>query len=202
MKKERLRIFFKGKDYRKIVTIMKLNLFLIFVCTLNVFGEAYSQQSNIDIVLDGVETRLVIEEIENQSEFKFFYLSEQINMDRKVSIKVEGATIEEVLDQLFEESSIEYKILEDKLIVLIPSETAELQPDGVVTGTVTSAADGTPLPGVNIIERGTTNGTISDAKGEYIVRKDRREFTRVIFTLTPTYRHLSGDYAPFSPFSD
>lgn len=46
-----------------------------------------------------------------------------------------------------------------------------------------------------------TSSSVPGAQGEYIVRKDRRAFTRVIFTLTPTYRHLSKDYAPFSPFS-
>ncbi len=40
------------------------------------------------------------------------------------------------------------------------------------------------------------------AGGEYIVRKNRKKFSQVTFTLTPTYRHLSKDYAPFSPFSN
>lgn len=36
-----------------------------------------------------------------------------------------------------------------------------------VSGTVTSGADGTPLPGVNILVRGTNTGTITDAEGNY-----------------------------------
>jgi len=36
-----------------------------------------------------------------------------------------------------------------------------------VTGTVTSSDDGSPLPGVNIIEKGTNNGTATDANGNY-----------------------------------
>jgi hypothetical protein len=37
---------------------------------------------------------------------------------------------------------------------------------------------------------------------EYIAKKNRSTFDKVAFTLTPTYKHLSKDYAPFSPFSD
>lgn len=37
---------------------------------------------------------------------------------------------------------------------------------------------------------------------EYIAKKDRTEFKAVELSLTPTYKHLSKDYAPFSPFSD
>ena len=37
---------------------------------------------------------------------------------------------------------------------------------------------------------------------EYILRKDGNSFSQVQLTLTPTYKHLSKDYGPFSPFSD
>ncbi|MBN1952103.1 MAG: von Willebrand factor type A domain-containing protein [Bacteroidales bacterium] len=36
-----------------------------------------------------------------------------------------------------------------------------------IQGQVTDAYDGSPLPGVNVIERGTTNGTITDIDGKY-----------------------------------
>jgi hypothetical protein len=36
-----------------------------------------------------------------------------------------------------------------------------------ITGTVTSGDDGTALPGVSIVEKGTTNGTVTDAEGRY-----------------------------------
>lgn len=38
-----------------------------------------------------------------------------------------------------------------------------------VTGTVTDASDGTALPGVNILEKGTSNGTATDASGHYSI---------------------------------
>ena len=36
---------------------------------------------------------------------------------------------------------------------------------------------------------------------EYLVKKDGSQFTEVSLYLTPTYKHLSKDYAPFSPYS-
>ncbi|HTH57274.1 MAG TPA: SusC/RagA family TonB-linked outer membrane protein [Cyclobacteriaceae bacterium] len=39
--------------------------------------------------------------------------------------------------------------------------------DRVVTGRVTSAEDGTALPGVNVVIKGTTNGTVTDTEGKY-----------------------------------
>jgi TonB-linked SusC/RagA family outer membrane protein len=39
--------------------------------------------------------------------------------------------------------------------------------DRSITGKITSSDDGSPLPGVNVIVKGTTNGTVSDATGSY-----------------------------------
>jgi TonB-linked SusC/RagA family outer membrane protein len=38
-----------------------------------------------------------------------------------------------------------------------------------VTGTITSVEDGSPIPGVNILQEGTTNGTVSDVNGVYSI---------------------------------
>jgi TonB-linked SusC/RagA family outer membrane protein len=40
---------------------------------------------------------------------------------------------------------------------------------GVVSGKVTSASGGEPLPGVNVIAKGTSNGTTTDARGSYSI---------------------------------
>ncbi|MBL7872008.1 MAG: SusC/RagA family TonB-linked outer membrane protein [Cyclobacteriaceae bacterium] len=39
--------------------------------------------------------------------------------------------------------------------------------DRVVSGKVTSSEDGTTLPGVNVVLKGTTNGTVTDSEGNY-----------------------------------
>ena len=36
-----------------------------------------------------------------------------------------------------------------------------------VTGTIISGDDGSPLPGVNVVEKGTSNGTVTDFDGVY-----------------------------------
>lgn len=41
--------------------------------------------------------------------------------------------------------------------------------DRTVTGRVTSAEDGSPIPGVNVIVKGTSNGTATDADGRFIL---------------------------------
>lgn len=49
--------------------------------------------------------------------------------------------------------------------VLLPAESQAQ--DRTVSGVVTSAEDGTPLPGVNVVIQGTTEGTSTDVDGRY-----------------------------------
>ena len=43
---------------------------------------------------------------------------------------------------------------------------------GALSGTVVSASDGLPLPGVNVVVKGTTIGTITDMDGKYSLQVD------------------------------
>lgn len=38
-----------------------------------------------------------------------------------------------------------------------------------ISGNVTSSEDGAPLPGVSVVQQGTTNGTVTDLDGNYVV---------------------------------
>jgi len=43
---------------------------------------------------------------------------------------------------------------------------------------------------------------VSIDEQEYLIKTDGTNFTEVSLQLTPTYKHLSKDYAPFSPYSE
>ena len=47
--------------------------------------------------------------------------------------------------------------------------TGSLQEGVIITGKVESSLNGDPLPGVNVIEKGTTNGTVTNLDGEYTI---------------------------------
>lgn len=52
-------------------------------------------------------------------------------------------------------------------VVLMLYSTQASAQDRIVSGRVTSTEDGSPLPGVNVIIKGTANGTATDADGKY-----------------------------------
>ncbi|TDU43045.1 TonB-linked SusC/RagA family outer membrane protein [Gelidibacter sediminis] len=56
------------------------------------------------------------------------------------------------------------------LLVFSLFSFATVQGQITVTGTVTDATNGGPIPGVNIMEKGTTNGVVSDFDGNYSIK--------------------------------
>ena len=52
-------------------------------------------------------------------------------------------------------------------VFLVFGALASFAQGQAVSGKVTSSDDGAGIPGVNILEKGTSNGTVSDADGNY-----------------------------------
>lgn len=114
------------------------------------------------------EVKTILSEIGKQTSVVFTYNPMLIRSFRKISLKLDSAPLGDVLRRLLD-SSIAVVVLEElEEIVLKPKPAAD--PDLnvplqlSVTGKVTGESD-EPLPGVSILEKGTTNGTITDPKG-------------------------------------
>ena len=117
----------------------------------------------------------VFNEIEEKTEFTFFYKNEDVDLQRKVTIKTKKKTIKQILTVLFESGDITYEILDKQIVLknrvpLPPPETASygIQQQVRITGIVTDAT-GKPLPGVAVVLKGTKNGVATDFDGNYSI---------------------------------
>ena len=53
------------------------------------------------------------------------------------------------------------------MINIIPVQANTYLQGQEISGRITSAEDGEGLPGVNVLEKGTTNGTVTDVDGNF-----------------------------------
>ena len=152
-------------------------MFTVFGCGICYAVNMESQTSILSINVKDKTVTEVFSEIEKNSEYVFFFYDEILDKGRKVSMKMKNQKIDVILDKLFENTNNDY-IISDRQITI--SRKAEpqlwaLQPSiltqqaGIrITGTV-SDNFGELLPGVNILIRGSTAGTNTDANGEFII---------------------------------
>jgi TonB-dependent starch-binding outer membrane protein SusC len=148
---------------------MKLTLLLTFLTLLNAAGSIYSQSGSLTLSLKNATVLEVFNDIENQSKFKFFYQNEQIDVNRRIDINVEKARLEDILANIFANENVKYRVFENNLVVLMNSIAQQNR----ITGTVVSGSDKSPMPGVNIVEKGTTNGVTTDGNGKFSIAVER-----------------------------
>jgi len=162
---------------KKLLLVMKLTAFLIVVLTMQVTATVYSQNKKLSLNMQGNTIKEVLQQIEAQSEYRFIYENEKVNLDAKVSIRVKDEVVENILKQLFAKDGINYSITDNNLILINPSdkqmnnwgkESINSQQQKSVSGKVTDSS-GAPLPGVSVVVKGTTNGTITDVNGKYLL---------------------------------
>lgn len=156
-----------GTRLRSPLLWLFLLVYLVVVTPLR----AQTQQ----VTLNEKETKLssIFNAIEAQTDLKFFFSADVIDTNQKKNIQVSNTNLSKVLDLLFNSSDITWKI-SDKQILLYNKKTAAAVPvasgqNTTIKGMVIDVA-GEPLTGVNIRERGTTNGAITDIDGAFTIK--------------------------------
>ena len=147
---------------KKICNIMKLSFFFILLVFIQASATSFSQTINLD--LNNTEIRQVIKDIEQQTDYRFFYTDGLSDLARKVSIKIKGENIDNVLSELFDNTQLGYRITDNKLVMLAPK--GAMQQGKTITGKIADDT-GEPLPGANIVVKGTSIGVMSDINGAY-----------------------------------
>lgn len=180
MKKDRINFMKFSGQCRKLFGVLAFVLVTLSGGYANVF--AVRQHQTISLDLDNVAPVVVFEQIESQSNFKFFYKTAQIEGLNKISIHSKAASIPDVLQELQKKTGLQYKIFESQIIVL-PAKPEPSNPQDnkiVVKGRVTDS-NGLGMPGVAIMVKGTTTGVTTDANGNYTIKVDPKSF--LVFTF-------------------
>ena len=105
--------------------------------------------------------------IENQTEYRFLYNKDIVDVSRIVSISVKNELMTLVLDKLFKGEGVSYTIEKRQIVLNKVSSRAQDNKQPVkVTGKVVDES-GEALPGVTVMIEGATQGTITGIDGNY-----------------------------------
>lgn len=150
----------------KLLRVMKLSVLLTWFLILSVSGSVYSQNKLLNLDVKETSIRDVLKAIEKQSSFRFFYNDEFTDLNKSVTLSIDGQSIEDVLAAVFNKAEVTYKLLDNNLVVIAPVASIQQK---TVSGVITDWQTGEPLVGVNIIVEGTTLGVVSDLSGKFSI---------------------------------
>ncbi|WP_106832084.1 TonB-dependent receptor [Parabacteroides pacaensis] len=163
--------------YKNTVGILRFVTVLLFlegsICAAH---PTYSQTTLISLDLSDKTIKEVFKEIENNSEYIFFYYDNVLDVNRKVHLHVKDQTVHEILDRLFKGTTTTYFIKDRQIFIskknpvepaekTIPSPSVS-QERHLVTGKVLDET-GEPLPGAAVMVQGSTRGVTTDLDGSF-----------------------------------
>ncbi|MBL7966378.1 MAG: TonB-dependent receptor [Prolixibacteraceae bacterium] len=168
MKKKRIGAPVPIRALSKLWKIMRLSVFFLVLFVAQTFATAtYSQQTRLTFKMQGAKVIDVLNKIEDQSEFYFLFNQKLVDVERPVSVEVKNESIEKILTKLFENTNVSYMVKDRQIILTTANpESMVSEQQKTVSGKV-SDASGIALPGVSVVIKGTTNGTITDTNGNY-----------------------------------
>ena len=151
---------------------------LLFVLLFFQSEKVWSQHTKLSLQLDNATLLQLFNTIENQTEYRFFYNNDEVDVSTRISINASDQTVGFILSAAFKEIPLRFKELENQVILIEPEQGKHIRPGEtfkindspiVISGTVRDKS-GQRLPGVSIIAEGTSIGTITNHDGSFSIK--------------------------------
>lgn len=170
----------------KICFFMRVSLFLwvsmavsLQLAAFDTNGQSIDQ---IEVTLEFKNAKLadVLTKIQNETKINFIYTPDQVDAITNINLARQRRTVKNLLETVLNETLLTYKEV-DGTVVLFKKKKLTSEVQGMVdpvtdipkyflvTGKVTDPKTGEPLPAVNVIVKGTGNGTSTDKNGIYSI---------------------------------
>lgn len=139
-------------------------LFFLFI-TFFFFQTQISEAQQVSLSNSRLTLRTAFTEIERQTDMSVDYNREIIDVNKTVSIPRKEGSLSEIMTTLLQGTGCAYVVRENHIVISKVPVTAQ-QTRKNVAGIITDQ-QGDPIIGANIVEKGTTNGTVTDIDGEF-----------------------------------
>lgn len=140
--------------------LMTLAAVLLFQGMVFAYG-----QDDITLNLRSVPVGKVLSQIEQATGYHFVYSNKVLNDQRPVSIKVEKASLQQVMQQLLKGTGLTYR-LDGKSLVIIKVVGDQDNRQKLIRGRITDTT-GQPISGVSVQILHTKTGVITDMDGRF-----------------------------------
>ena len=151
----------------KLPLAMRVSLALLIAATFQLSAATgYAQRIRGAISMSKVSIEQVLNKIEESSDYVFLYNDKAIQKNRIVSVNNKSGKIHDILDEIFQGTSISYTVMDKQIILSAKPLSQNAEDDAVIpVRGVVRDAKGDPLIGVNVKVKGLSIGTITDVDG-------------------------------------
>lgn len=138
---------------------------ILIICLLLVGSAIYAQNSSkITIKRKNISLQEALAEVRKLTHMSISYNDSQLPVNR-ISLDIEKQPLEQALKVILKGTGFTY-LIKDNYIMIVPEQNIKKAKSRNISGNVVDAKE-EPLIGVTVIEKGTTNGAVTDLDGNY-----------------------------------
>lgn len=154
-------------------------IFIAFVANVAVASNL-PYQKLVSININNKTIEETINELRDKCGYIFFYSTEALDLNKKVSLRVKNQPINKVLDLLLKNTNSTYQISDNKVYIKQKKNAGGIQQQTKgrprktiqthrLVGVITDNTSGESLIGVSVRLKGMQKGTITDTSGRYVL---------------------------------
>lgn len=147
--------------------LFRIKILAVFTLSFSISLNTFSQESKITLEKKNVKLEIVFNEIERITPYLFTYTND-LDIQKLISIKVSNASIEEVLHVIFKDLNVDFKILGKHIILASRASQVHMstsKTSKLIYGKVIKV-DGSPIEGATISSNNNTQ-TRTNNLGEF-----------------------------------
>ncbi|SHM72549.1 SusC/RagA family TonB-linked outer membrane protein [Chitinophaga sp. CF418] len=175
----------------KLLLIMRITATLLLIGSLHVCAAGFSQ--SLTISSKRITLEKVFRYIEARTDYSFLWNETVLDKSTVISIDIKDASLTTALNESLKGLPVTYTIREK--VVLIEAarqQQRDTTPSAsfLLRGKVTDE-NGVPLPGATVAIKGTTNGAITNEKGEFTLQHAAANITIIVSFIGYTERSIA-----------
>ena len=153
--------------FKDFFRIMRISLVLLFVCALQLSAvESKAQNAEIKLSQTEMTVKQLIASIEGQTDYLVVFRDLDVDVNKVLHLNKQNAKVSDFLAVLCDEIGVDYRFEKNYITLVKRVESNDQADKRQVRGKVTDAS-GEPVIGATVMEKGTTNGTITDIDGNF-----------------------------------
>lgn len=154
--------------------------FLFLAVSLLCSSTIYAQNSTVNLNYKDASFVEVINEFRKQTGVKFMYNLEKVKNKRCKDLIVKNVPTQQAIDIVLKHFNLAYSMVEG--VVVVKEQPEKPQNPRVIKGIVLDE-NGSALPGVTVLVKGTTIGVSTDVKGNFSITLPGQKENSLIFSF-------------------
>ena len=143
-------------------------ILFIYHCVLLPLSAIFGQNTTVTLTENQIPLIKAFESIEKQTQLSIAYNRNKLDVNQKVNTNFKNASVNTVMQKLLQGTGFRFRREGSYIIITTSVTDNKVHGSSTVKGKIVDS-NGEPIIGASVVEKGTTNGTITDIDGNFVL---------------------------------